>query len=99
LAAFGSGPMHPQPNHRPAFQAYWLLRDAQTGRIASTSKRESRYNLTLVEQRLIFTMIARIQPEDEDFKPYHISLHELADFLGINKNHIYADCKNITKNC
>ncbi len=58
---------------------------------------ESRYNLTLGEQRLIFTMIARIQPEDEDFKPYHIRLHELADFLGINKNHIYADCKKITK--
>ena len=58
---------------------------------------ESRYNLTLGEQRLIFTMIARIQPEDEDFKPYRISLHELADFLGINKNHIYADCKKITK--
>jgi len=58
---------------------------------------ESRYNLTLGEQRLIFTMISRIQPQDEDFKPYHISLHELADFLGINKNHIYADCKKITK--
>ena len=58
---------------------------------------ESRYNLTLGEQRLIFTMIARIQPEDEDFKPYNIRLHELADFLGINKNHIYADCKKITK--
>ncbi|MDD5277497.1 MAG: replication initiation protein [Methylovulum sp.] len=59
---------------------------------------ESRYNLTLGEQRLIFTMIARIQPDDEDFKPYSISLHELADFLGINKNHVYADCKKITKN-
>jgi plasmid replication initiation protein len=58
---------------------------------------ESRYNLTLGEQRLIFTMIARIQPEDEDFKPYRISLNELAGFLGINKNHIYSDCKKITK--
>lgn len=58
---------------------------------------ESRYNLTLGEQRLIFTMIAKIQPEDEDFKPYRIRLHELAEFLGINKNHIYADCKKITK--
>jgi plasmid replication initiation protein len=58
---------------------------------------ESRYNLTLGEQRLIFTMIARIQPEDEDFKPYRISLNELAEFLGIDKNHIYADCKKITK--
>jgi plasmid replication initiation protein len=58
---------------------------------------ESRYNLTLGEQRLIFTMISRIQPEDEDFKPYRISLSELAEFLGIDKNHIYADCKKITK--
>jgi len=58
---------------------------------------ESRYNLTLGEQRLIFTMIARIQPEDEDFKPYRISLSELSEFLGIDKNHIYADCKKITK--
>lgn len=58
---------------------------------------EARYNLTLGEQRLIFTMISSIQPEDDDFKPYSISLHELADFLGINKNHIYADCKKITK--
>ena len=58
---------------------------------------ESRYNLTLGEQRLIFTMIARIQPDDGDFKPYRISLNELAEFLGIDKNHIYADCKKITK--
>jgi plasmid replication initiation protein len=58
---------------------------------------ESRYNLTMGEQRLIFTMISRIQPEDEDFKPYRISLGELAEFLGIDKNHIYADCKKITK--
>jgi len=58
---------------------------------------ESRYNMTMGEQRLIFTMIARIQPEDEDFKPYRISLSELAEFLGINKNHIYADCKKITR--
>jgi len=58
---------------------------------------ESRYNLTLGEQRLIFTMISRIQLNDEDFKPYSISLNQLADFLGINKNHMYADCKKMTK--
>lgn len=58
---------------------------------------ESRYNLSLGEQRLIFTMISRIQPQDEDFKPYLISLSELAEFLGIDKNHIYSDCKKITK--
>jgi len=58
---------------------------------------ESRYNLSLGEQRLIFTMISRIQPDDEDFKPYSISLSQLAEFLGIDNNHMYADCKKMTK--
>ena len=58
---------------------------------------EARYNLTLGEQRLIFTMISRIQPEDDDFKPYRVSISELADFLGIDRNHIYTDCQKITK--
>jgi hypothetical protein len=58
---------------------------------------EARYNLPLGEQRLILTMISRIQPEDEDFKPYQISVHELAEFLGVDKNSIYRECKKTTK--
>lgn len=58
---------------------------------------EARYNLTLGEQRLIFTMISCIQPDDDDFKPYRVSITELAEFLGIDKNHIYSDCQKITK--
>lgn len=58
---------------------------------------EARYNLPLAEQRLILTMIARIQPDDEDFKPYRISIRELAEFMGIDKNSAYRECKKITK--
>ncbi|WP_082081891.1 replication initiation protein [Methylocucumis oryzae] len=57
---------------------------------------EARYNLPLAEQRIILTMIARIQPDDEDFKPYHISIKELAEFMGIDKNSAYRECKKIT---
>lgn len=57
---------------------------------------ESRYNLPLSEQRLILSMISRIQPEDEDFKPYVISIHEFAEFLGISHNSMYSECKKIT---
>jgi len=57
---------------------------------------ESRYNLPLGEQRLVLTMIARIQPEDEDFKPYRISVSEFAEFLGIAKDSAYTECKKIT---
>lgn len=58
---------------------------------------EARYNLSLGEQRLILSMIAKIQPDDEDFKPYRISIGELADFLGIAKGSAYSECKKITK--
>ena len=58
---------------------------------------EARYNLSLGEQRLILAMIAKIQPDDEDFKPYRISIGELADFLGVAKGSAYHECKKITK--
>ncbi len=59
---------------------------------------EARYNLPLAEQRLVLTMISRIQPEDEDFKPYRISVSEFSEFLGIAKDSAYAECKKITGN-
>jgi plasmid replication initiation protein len=58
---------------------------------------EARYNLSLGEQRLILAMIAKIQPDDEDFKPYQISIGELAEFMGISKNSMYQECQKITK--
>ena len=57
----------------------------------------ARYTLPLSEQRLLLTMIARIQPDDEDFKPYKIGVGELADFLGVARGSAYRECKKITK--
>jgi hypothetical protein len=57
----------------------------------------ARYILPLGEQRLLLTMIARIQPDDEDFKPYRIGIAEFADFLGIARGSAYQECKKITK--
>ena len=58
---------------------------------------EARYNLSLSEQRLILAMISQIQPDDEDFKPYQISISEFAEFLGITKNSMYQECHKITQ--
>lgn len=58
---------------------------------------EARYNLSLGEQRLILAMISQIQPNDEDFKPYQISIAEFADFIGVSKNSMYQECQKITK--
>ncbi len=58
---------------------------------------EARYNLSLGEQRLVMAMIAQVQPGDEDFKPYRISIADFAEFLGIDKGSAYRECKKITK--
>lgn len=58
---------------------------------------EARYNLPLGEQRLILTMIARIQPDDEDFKEYRIDVKEFSDFLGIDRNSVYREFHKIQK--
>lgn len=59
---------------------------------------QARYNLPLAEQRLVLTMISKIQPDDEDFKPYRISVSELSEFLGIDKGSAYRECKKTTEN-
>ena len=58
----------------------------------------ARYALPLAEQRLILAMIAKIQPDDEDFKPYRISVGELAEFIGVAKGSAYLECKKTTEN-
>lgn len=58
---------------------------------------EARYSLPLSEQRLVLTMLSRVQPNDEDFKEYRISINEFAEFMGIDKNHVYVECKKTTK--
>lgn len=57
---------------------------------------EARYSLPLGEQRLILTMLSHIQPNDDDFKEYRISINEFAEYMGIDKNHVYDECKNTT---
>ncbi len=58
---------------------------------------EARYSLPLAEQRLILMMLSKIQPSDDDFKEYRISINEFAEFMGIDKNHVYAECRQTTK--
>jgi hypothetical protein len=58
----------------------------------------ARYFLPLAEQRLILSMIARIHPDDEDFKPYRIGIGEFAEFIGVDKDSAYRECKKTTKN-
>ena len=46
---------------------------------------EARYRLSVNEQRLIFSLISLINPNDEDFQEYVIKIDALAEMFGIEK--------------
>jgi plasmid replication initiation protein len=50
---------------------------------------ESRYKLSITEQRLIKLLISMIEPQDEDFKQYEIRVSELASLLDIKGGDVY----------
>jgi hypothetical protein len=58
---------------------------------------EARYKLTVEEQRLLKTLVSKIQLHDEDFKVYEITVLELANLIGIVDDYYYSRVKAITK--
>jgi len=57
---------------------------------------EAKYKLSLNENRLIFTLISQIKPEDEEFKDYIIKINDLMDLFGLNNKNHYSIIKEIT---
>lgn len=58
---------------------------------------EARYTLTVVEQRLVITLLSLISPEDEDFKDYEIKVSDFKKMLEINTNAVYDQIKDVLK--
>ncbi len=50
---------------------------------------EARYRLTLEEQRILLSLISLIQPDDEDFKDYKISVKALAELIETKHKNMY----------
>jgi len=57
----------------------------------------SRYELSVNEQRLILVLASLVQPEDKDFKSYEITVEEFTNLLGIRGENTYSRLKNITR--
>lgn len=53
--------------------------------------------LTVREQKIVLTMVSMIEPNDEDFKDYRISIKEFSDMLGLEGKAKYTELKAITK--
>lgn len=52
--------------------------------------------LTTREQKIILTMVSMIEPSDQDFKEYRISVKEFTKLLGLKESK-YSQIKEITK--
>ncbi len=58
---------------------------------------ERKTKLLLQDQKIILAVTAQINPEDEDFKDYQISVPELVKITGIKSNNIYRDIHSSCK--
>jgi plasmid replication initiation protein len=54
---------------------------------------EAKYRLSVGEQRLIKLLVSLIEPEDEDFKTYDISVKDLISLLGLSDKDFYGKVK------
>ena len=52
--------------------------------------------LSAREQKIILTMVSMIQPSDEDFKVYQISIQEFSEMLGLKGHAKYEEIKDVT---
>ncbi len=64
----------------------------------SNSLVEGRYKLSLQESRVILWLLNQIQPEDEDFKRYHLDIKKFAEITSLSVDNQYNQLKQITKN-
>lgn len=55
----------------------------------STELVNMRQDLNLTERRLIYSLIALVQPDDKDFKTYVVQIKDLAELIGITENSFY----------
>ena len=51
---------------------------------------ESKTRLSLRDQKIILAVIAQINPEDDDFKDYQISVNDLSKITGIKSQNLYT---------
>ena len=53
--------------------------------------------LTAREQKIILTMVSMIQPNDEDFRKYRISIKAFSEMLGLKGNAKYEEIKEVAQ--
>lgn len=71
----------------------------KTSKIVTKSNKliEANYKLGVVEQKLILCLVSFIQPSDEDFKTYTITVRQFYEMLGVKGTPKYSELRDITR--
>lgn len=54
---------------------------------------EAKGRLSVVEQKLLATLISEIRTDDKDFKAYKLEIQEISEFMNLNSNAVYEQLK------
>ncbi len=57
---------------------------------------EANYKLTTTEQKIVAFLASKVQPNDQEFKPYRLSIKEFAKVAGLKGQSYYSEIKKIT---
>lgn len=79
----------------------WSRFELEDSYLVTQSNRliEARHDvpLTAREQKIILTMVSMIQPNDEDFRKYRISIKEFSEMLGLKGHAKYEEIKEVAQ--
>lgn len=74
------------------------VRPVEKGIVTRSNKLiEARYKLSLYEQKIIYSIVSLIQPDDKEFNKFRFKVSELAKFCGINPKNAYHEIEEITR--
>lgn len=59
---------------------------------------EAKGRLSVVEQKLLATLISEIRIDDKDFKVYKLDIKEISEFMNLNSNAVYEQLKLAARN-
>lgn len=59
---------------------------------------EASYKLTMNEQRIVLMLAAKVQPDDQEFTRYRITVDEFIDLLELKRTGVYNDIQELLKN-
>jgi plasmid replication initiation protein len=67
-----------------------LIKSADYSVTKANTLVEANYRLSLTQQRIVILMASLVQPDDEDFKWYRLSVGGFMDILDINRPNLYT---------